>query len=440
MTETDDQLLKRYIHAGDRAAIDELIRRHVDLVYAAARRQLYGNEHAADDVTQAVFMLLLSKARSVPRGCTAGWLLQTTRYAAANARRVLARRLHHEHQAAAQRLEAIVSPMEQPLLSNLDKSIASLRSTEREVVVLRYLEGREMTDVCHLLGVSEAAARKRLTRALQRLRQLLSEKGSTAFAEFTVVALLQHAASEKAPASIKINAGPIATQIFKETAMQLLWIKIRFVSITAVLGAAVLTAVGEISHRAYADKPATQPVENIAPASTQPINWMADMHRDQMNLVDIGRAINLYTVVQGGRLPDSLGQTLPFIRSDMTKDSQPKATPIQKAGLYLSGPDLRKKPIPDNPTPKWIDENTSYVYLIPPGMKMTDIPAKDWSMTAIAHLRLDAGYPTVRPDKVHDTIIVVLYLDGRVESEVHGFAEQMIDDSKKHLTPGGTGL
>jgi RNA polymerase sigma factor (sigma-70 family) len=444
--ETDDDLLRRYIRTADRSAMDELVRRHVDLVYAAARRQVFGDAHAAEDVTQAVFMLLLSKAKSIPPGRLAGWLIQTTRYTAANARRVFSRRTHHEQQAAAGRSEAIVSPTEQPLLLNLDKSLASLRPIEREVVVLRYLEEIEMPEVCNRLGLTEAAGRKRLARAIDRLRKLLTEKGSAPIGESAALALLHFAATDKAPVAFQAMPthvpAAIVTQVFKETAMKMLWMKIRFVGVTAFLSVVVLTTVHEIAHRAYADKPAIQPVEDIAAASTQPINPHADMMRDEMNMVNIGGAINSYAVNNDSRLPASLGQTFQYIeqRTAWAKDSQPKATTIQKASLYLSPADLRTTQIPNSPSPRWIDANTSYVYLIPPGMKMADIPAKDVPMTAIAHVRLDAGYPTVRPDKVPDTIIPVLFLDGHVEAEIHSFAEQVIDESKKRFSPGSGGL
>src|SRR4051794_5563285 len=76
----DLRLLEQYTATRDGEAFAQLVRRHVDLVYAAARRQM-GDPHAAEDVTQAVFIVLARKASHIadPRYLT-GWLLKTTRY------------------------------------------------------------------------------------------------------------------------------------------------------------------------------------------------------------------------------------------------------------------------------------------------------------------------------------------------------------------------
>ena len=71
----DAALLDEYARTGSREIVGELARRHAALVYSAARRQV-GDGHLAEDVTQAVFMLLFSKRRrskiqrSSSVGCT----------------------------------------------------------------------------------------------------------------------------------------------------------------------------------------------------------------------------------------------------------------------------------------------------------------------------------------------------------------------------------
>src|SRR5688572_10632133 len=95
----DSALLRQFIATRDEKAFAELVRRHVDLVYAAARRQLRDTS-AAEDVTQQVFVLLAHKARTI-RDCeaVAGWLLATTRYVSLNWLRTEARRRRHESEA-----------------------------------------------------------------------------------------------------------------------------------------------------------------------------------------------------------------------------------------------------------------------------------------------------------------------------------------------------
>ena len=64
MVEMDDrQLLREFAESGSEAAFTELARRHVNLVYSVAFRQM-GNAHDAEEITQAVFIILARKAGS----------------------------------------------------------------------------------------------------------------------------------------------------------------------------------------------------------------------------------------------------------------------------------------------------------------------------------------------------------------------------------------
>src|SRR5687767_8455994 len=95
----DFELLKRYARARDAAAFAEVVRRHVNLVYSAAVRRV-ADRHLAEDVTQAVFVILEKKANSVGSSAPlSAWLLRTVRYAAANALKIEARRRKHEQAA-----------------------------------------------------------------------------------------------------------------------------------------------------------------------------------------------------------------------------------------------------------------------------------------------------------------------------------------------------
>src|SRR3954465_10981041 len=110
MDERDRQALEAYARGGDRAGMSRLVERHIGLVYSAAVRQVR-DEHLAEDVTQAVFMILCDKAGSIPRAAVLeGWLFNTTWYAAANAARMKRRREIHERRAA--KREAVMNTSE----------------------------------------------------------------------------------------------------------------------------------------------------------------------------------------------------------------------------------------------------------------------------------------------------------------------------------------
>jgi RNA polymerase sigma factor (sigma-70 family) len=76
---SDHDLLQRYARAGDQAAFTELVARHLNLVYSAARRQVHPPQ-LAEDITQSVFLDLARRARDFPSGQPlAPWLHVVTR-------------------------------------------------------------------------------------------------------------------------------------------------------------------------------------------------------------------------------------------------------------------------------------------------------------------------------------------------------------------------
>src|SRR4051812_44071000 len=99
MDETDLELLRRYSEDNSDGAFAALVKRHVNLVYSSAYRAV-GAPHAAEEVTQAVFIILARKAGSLRKGTIlSGWLYQTARLTAANYRRTESRRAQREREA-----------------------------------------------------------------------------------------------------------------------------------------------------------------------------------------------------------------------------------------------------------------------------------------------------------------------------------------------------
>src|SRR5207248_1559226 len=178
----DTQLLHQYATSRSQAVFAHLVRRHVNLVYSAALRQMRGDHHRAEDVTQAVFIVLAKKARLIgPNVILGGWLLQTTGYAVKNLLRREARRKRHEHKAA--QMNPIIDNDQaknvawDQIAPLLDECIRKLPAKSRDAIVLRFLEERSSEDVAARMGISEPAARQRVSRAVEMLRQRLLRRG-----------------------------------------------------------------------------------------------------------------------------------------------------------------------------------------------------------------------------------------------------------------------
>ena len=182
----DFELLERYARARDEAAFAEVVRRYLNLVYSAAVRRV-GDRHLAEDVTQAVFVILAKKAKSVrsSRPPLSAWLLTTVKYAAANALKIEARRRKHEEasaQLATARGACSANPSDvivwQELASQLDDAVLKLPAADRQAILMRYFEDRPVAEIAAALSVSEGAASMRLNRSVERLRQRLAKAGA----------------------------------------------------------------------------------------------------------------------------------------------------------------------------------------------------------------------------------------------------------------------
>ncbi|MEA2708981.1 MAG: hypothetical protein QOF78_1582 [Phycisphaerales bacterium] len=191
----DSRLLHQFIATRDEPSFAALVRRYVDLVYSAARRQMR-DDAAAQDVTQHVFVLLADKARAIRNGeALAGWLLVTTRFVALNTLRSEARRRRHEREAAVmhENLKSQGTPAWEQVGPMLDEAVGKLKREDRDALALRYFQGRSVADVAAVLGVSHEAAQKRLGRAVEKLRELFARRGVHTSADALSSALMANA-------------------------------------------------------------------------------------------------------------------------------------------------------------------------------------------------------------------------------------------------------
>src|SRR4051812_39467454 len=158
----DMELLQEYASRNAEEAFATLVSRHIGMVYSVALRHV-GNAHQAQEITQAVFIILARKACSLRPGTVlSGWLFQTARLTAANSLRTEIRRMRREQEACMQStLRENETDSWKQIAPLLDKAIADLGEADRNAVVLRFLEGKDLKEVGAALGTSEEAAKKR---------------------------------------------------------------------------------------------------------------------------------------------------------------------------------------------------------------------------------------------------------------------------------------
>jgi RNA polymerase sigma factor (sigma-70 family) len=211
----DRQLLQQYAREGSEAAFGELVARHVNLVYSAALRRTNGDAHLAQDVAQLVFTDLARKAGSLPKGVVlSGWLHRASRFAAAQLMRTEQRRMTREQEALMMNTPeyepSADSSRRSPTAADwrdirplLDEALDTLGDADRDAVLLRFFEQRTLAEVGRALGSSEDAARKRLSRALEKLRSRLTRRGVTTTATALSAAIAANAV-QAAPAGLAV--------------------------------------------------------------------------------------------------------------------------------------------------------------------------------------------------------------------------------------------
>lgn len=181
MTTDDMELMRQYATSQSDSAFTTIVSRYTNLVYTTALRQT-GQLQLAEEITQAVFILLARKAGGLnAKTILPSWLYRATVYVCRSAMKQEFRRQQREQQAYMESTlqESGTEEAWRHMSPLLEEAMLRLNQTDRDALVLRFFDGRTLNEVGAALGASEDAAKKRVNRALDKLRNFFSKRGVT---------------------------------------------------------------------------------------------------------------------------------------------------------------------------------------------------------------------------------------------------------------------
>ncbi len=338
MTATDDiALLREYASGNSEAAFETLVSRHARFVYSAALRQVR-DPHLAEEVTQAVFIILAKKAARIGgQTVLSGWLFRTTRYTAMAQMRTVARRRQHEQEALmeAENSANTPDPVWEQISPLLDPALATLREKDRQAVLLRFFEQRSLAEVGSSLNATEDTARMRINRALEKLRKYFSRHGVVSTTAI-IAGMLSANSLQAAPVGLTATitatvakgsaaAASILTLV-KGTLNIMAWIKTKMV---VGIGAGALLAGAAVVTLAQQ--------EQKVRAQEQEIRAQENQIREQEKRTDL-------TAEQRKELADQLNQLREKQNELRTKQNQLRASSERANSKLLEDKSLRVSP------------------------------------------------------------------------------------------------
>lgn len=264
MTDAPDlELLDQFVRNESEEAFATLVARHIGLVYSVALRRTANPQHA-QDITQAVFIVLARKAGTLGhKTVLPGWLYRTARLTAANLQRAETRRAHREQEAFMQFTpeEPQTDAVWREMSPQLDEAMACLGAGERDALLLRYFQNNSMAEVGKSMGLKENTAQLRVSRALEKLRKFFAKRGVISTTAI-IAGVISANSVQAAPPGLAGTISTVAiakgatipatmTTLVKGTMKTMTWLKIKFaigVAATMILAAGVATvSVSQVS-------------------------------------------------------------------------------------------------------------------------------------------------------------------------------------------------
>jgi RNA polymerase sigma factor (sigma-70 family) len=174
----EEQALVERFRRGDDSAFDRIVEQHSAAVAALANR-LLGWPGDVDDLVQDVFVSAFVGLKTFRGQCRLRTWLYTITINKCRSRRLWRRRHSRPVAVDPEALGHLAggdkAAIDGETFGRVRRAVQALPGKYREVVVLRYLQGLEMSEISGLLGVKVNALQVRLNRAKKQLKEQLNE-------------------------------------------------------------------------------------------------------------------------------------------------------------------------------------------------------------------------------------------------------------------------
>ena len=177
---SNSELVKKS-QLGDKSAFEELVKRHQDLVFSLSFK-LTGNRELANDVAQESFIRAWKAIEKFRGDSTFGtWIYRITVNTAWTLRKKAKK--HYSLNIEDTQEPVVIDEKKDPELVAINsdlsvvlrKALNQIPLEQRIIVELKNIEGRSHKEIADYLDISVTAAKVRLHRAHQKLRNILEE-------------------------------------------------------------------------------------------------------------------------------------------------------------------------------------------------------------------------------------------------------------------------
>jgi RNA polymerase sigma factor (sigma-70 family) len=358
----DMALLRQYVDEESQDAFAGLVDRHASWIHASARRALRTRD-LADDATQTVFVILARKAPTIaPNVRVSGWLYHTTRFVISDLRK-RATRHRRRHDAI---MQAALERKNNDTVRNtrrldhvrdtIGEALARLPEHERNAIAMHFFDGMTFRQMGEVLGLSREGAKKRVARAMARLRSGFAVKGAAIAALATIGAAIR---GLFAPAAVKAaistighptisigKAGKIVGSGLKLLVNEITQNAARITALRVAGGAAVVgTAVlcGTKIHSSHHANPPGQQGALQSPMTSETASRATSFasHNSTGVVANVDRVRNIEAAQGGVRQLATIAQPAPSVRGTQ---SAPRTIGAGNAVAFAQFEDPFKRP------------------------------------------------------------------------------------------------